>query len=464
MTRKVTKEAIKKIITKGLTGWEAGKLILQDSIDSYHGRDSLLTEGDITAIRSAPMEGGDVRDYNMFIALYRGFHVGHMLGQWTCVDACLEILLLERFLRDANKRRIVELFESFGPHVVTRKQYEDIAAAQREKKLEFEYILSYVSEERFFAIAPPEAREEIEDLCIDIESAKDFDSAVPEKYSGTYQKAVEEIRRLCSSGKLSAFYQKEDAKEAESLLVKWKEDQLPAQDTIKLLDMLYVNGQQLYDCDELPEWKDYMDRYHQYLCTDEDERFRHTYAILEDPSAAWIDKNGCYKGPSKPSGWITGSTELLLELVNADGKPKKSISKVGEELIDKLDTALLNVRLFLADKAILDAAVDVVGLDIPGNVGMLAGANTRLDAFIGIYNFRLEELHEEVKSSTSSVTRLEKALKMLPRIEPEKLKPSPESLKQLKADILKDAHGETWLRTNILSLEYEDGFSFRGVI
>jgi len=59
---------------------------------------------------------------------------------------------------------------------------------------------------------------------------------------------------------------------------------------------------------------------------------------------------------------------------------------------------------------------------------------------------------------------LGKALKLLPAIDPDKLKPSPESLKQLKADILKDAHGETWLRTKILSLEYEDGFSFRGVI
>ena len=45
-------------------------------------------------------------------------------------------------------------------------------------------------------------------------------------------------------------------------------------------------------------------------------------------------------------------------------------------------------------------------------------------------------------------------------IDPEKLKPSPESLKQLKGNILKDAQGEEWLRTKILSLKYDDGFSF----
>ena len=149
MTRTVTATAIKKIITKGLTGWEAGKLILQDFIYSYHGRDSVLTEADMAAIRNAPMKGGDIRDYNTFMGLCRGFYKGCMFGEWTCTDACLQITYFDRILQNVNKRRTVELFESFGPRVITRKQYEDIVAAQREKKLEFEYSLGYVIEERF---------------------------------------------------------------------------------------------------------------------------------------------------------------------------------------------------------------------------------------------------------------------------------------------------------------------------
>ncbi|TKJ36295.1 MAG: hypothetical protein CEE38_12845 [Planctomycetes bacterium B3_Pla] len=464
MARRLTKEAIRKLLTKGLTGWKAGKLILQDSIESYFRRDSFLTEGDIAAIRNTRMEGADVRDYNMFMALCRGFHVGHMLGEWTCSDACLEIILLERPLRDAHKRRTVELFESFGPRVVTRQQYDDIVAAQREKKLELEYNLAWVIEDRFYAIAPPEAREEIEELCIDIESAQDFASAIPKKYTDIYQQAVKEIRRLHISGKLPAVYQKEDAKEAEPLLAKWKRGQLSARDTMKLVDLLYVTGQQLYECDELPEWRDYMDSYNQYVSADEDERFGHTYAVLEDCSAAWTDEQGYYKGPGKPSEWITRSTERLLGLVNDDDKPKKSIAKVGAALVDRLETAMLNIRLFLATKAILDAAAEAVELDIPAKVGMLAGPNIRLGAFVAIYNFRLEELNEERKSSKSGGTRLEKALRMLPPIDPEKLGPSPESLKQLKDNVLKDAQGHDWLRTTVLSLEYEGGFSFRDVV
>jgi len=464
MTHTVTAKAIKRIITKGLTGWEAGKLDLQDMIDSYYGRDSVLTESDIAAIRNMPMAGADVRDYNMFMALCRGFHVGHMLGEWTCADACLQITYFEWLFRDAEKRRTVELFESCGPRVVTQTQYEDIVAAQREKKLEFEYSLGYVIEERFYAIAPPEAREEIDELCPDIESVEDFVSAVPEKYKDFCKQAIDEIRNLHTSGKLPAVCHKEDTKKAEPLLAKWKEDQLSAQDTMKLVDMLYVTGQQLYNYDELPEWKDYLERYHQYLFGDEDERFRHVYAVLEGYSGVWVDEQDCYKGPPKPSEWITRSTELNLGLINHNDRARKSIQSVGAELRDRLDTAEQNIRLFLTVKAILDAAADAVGLDIPDKGGMLANPYIRLGAFIALYNIRLEELREEQKPWESAETRLEKGLKLLPAIDPDKLSPGPDSLKKLKDEILKDAKGEEWLRTKVLSLEYEDGFNFKKLL
>ncbi len=460
MTRTVTPTALKRIITKGLTGWEAGKLVLQDLIDSYHRRDSVLTDADMETIRNMSMEGADVRDYNMFMALCRGFHMGYILGEWTCSDAGLEISYLDRLLQDTRKRRTVELFESSGPRVVTRKQYEDIVAAQKQKKLKFEYSLGYVIEERFYAMALPAARDEIEEICPDIESGDDFAATVPEKYKALFEQAVDEIRRLYVSGKLPAVFHKEDAKEAEPLLAKWKKDQLSAQEAMKLADMLYVSGQQLYDCEKLPEWRDYADTYHPYIFGDEDERFQHIYAVLEDYTGVWVDKKGYYKGPAKASEFIARDTEFFLGLITDDDKPKKSIESVGNVLRDRLDTAELNIRLFLATKAILDAAAEVVGLDIPGKGGMLAGPHMRIGAFIALYNIRLEYLREERQPWESAESRLEKALKMLPAIDPEKLKPSADSLKQLKVDILKDAQGEEWLRTKIRSLECADGFNF----
>jgi hypothetical protein len=50
-----------------------------------------------------------------------------------------------------------------------------------------------------------------------------------------------------------------------------------------------------------------------------------------------------------------------------------------------------------------------------------------LDAHISLYNIRLEELKEERRSWQSGETRLEKALKMLLAIDPDRLKPAAES-------------------------------------
>jgi hypothetical protein len=47
-------------------------------------------------------------------------------------------------------------------------------AAQREKELEFEYSLGHVIEKRFYVIAPPEAKKEIDEAGVDIESVADF--------------------------------------------------------------------------------------------------------------------------------------------------------------------------------------------------------------------------------------------------------------------------------------------------
>ncbi|OHB62119.1 MAG: hypothetical protein A2Y76_04685 [Planctomycetes bacterium RBG_13_60_9] len=462
MARTATTAAVKRILTKGLTGWEAGKLILQDMIDSHVGRDSVLTEADTAAIQQAPMEGADVRDYNMFMALCRGFHAGHMLGEWTCQDACLQITYLDRALQDAEKRRTVELFESFGPRVVTRRQHEEIAAAQREKKLAFEYGLGYVIEERFYAIAP-EAEKEIDEAGVDIESVADFVAAVPEAYADLCKQASDQIHRLHASGRLPAIYHEEDTKEVEPLLSRWKEEALSSQEAMKLLDMLYVTGRQLYECDELPEWKGFIDQYQRHWF-DDDERFRHAYAVLENCPEVWLDKNGHYKAPMRPTEWITRSTELFLGLVNHDNKTTKSVERVGAALRDRLDTAEQNIRLFLAIKAVLDAAADAVGLDVPGNEGVLAGPNTRLGAHIALYNLRLEDLKEEQKSWESGATRLEKALKMLPAIEVDGLKPSPDSLKQLKDKTLDDARGEEWLRTKVRSVECVDGINFKQLL
>ncbi|MBN1362845.1 MAG: hypothetical protein JW993_19765 [Sedimentisphaerales bacterium] len=422
MARTVTAAAVKKIMTKGLTGWQAGKLVLQDMVDSCLSRNSVLTEADMAAIQQTRMQGADVRDYNMFMALCRGFYRGQMLAQWACKDACLQIGSLDHALQDAEKRRMVELFESFGPRLVTRNQYEEIVAAQREGKLAFEYGLAYVIEERFYALAPPEARAAIEETAVDIESVADFVAAVPKAYKDLCEQAIDEIRRLYGDGKLPAVYDEKDAKEIKALSVRWKKNTLSADETMTVVDRLYVTGQTLYDCVELPEWRLFVDQYQQHWL-DDDGRFRHAYAVLDDCPAVWLDKKGRYKGPSRPSEWITRGTELFLGLIDHDDIPGKPIQQVAAELRDRLERAEQNIGVFLAVKAVLDTAADVLEMDVPVDAGVLAGANMGLHACITLYNLRLEELKEEQELRRADETRLDKALMLLPVIDVDRLNP-----------------------------------------
>lgn len=289
MTRKVTKEAIKGLLNKGLTGWERGRLVIQDFADRYFEKPSFLIDADLLEIKRGLSGDKNIRDYNDLMAMGRGIEKGLIVCCLTWPVACLDLCTLIEMLNVFEKKNIIDMLATCMPRVVTAKQYQDIVADQKEKKLKFEYCLGYVIEERFYAIASIGAREEIDEICPDIESAEDFISAIPEKYKDFYKQATDEIRRLYISGKLPAAFHKKDGKKAEPLTSKWKSNKLSAQDTIKLMDMLYITGQQLYNCEMLPEWKNYMDKYNKYIFGDEDERFNHSYAILADCPKCWTD-------------------------------------------------------------------------------------------------------------------------------------------------------------------------------
>lgn len=59
-----------------------------------------------------------------------------------------------------------------------------------------------------YATALQEAREEIKELCPDIESFEDFVSAGPEKYKDFEKQATDEVRCLYTNGKLPDVYHK----------------------------------------------------------------------------------------------------------------------------------------------------------------------------------------------------------------------------------------------------------------
>ena len=66
-----TKKDISKLLSKGLTGKEAGRLILEDNWLVDHMREGFLSPKDVSAIKAGLKTTQDIQDYNSYVETYR---------------------------------------------------------------------------------------------------------------------------------------------------------------------------------------------------------------------------------------------------------------------------------------------------------------------------------------------------------------------------------------------------------
>jgi len=148
-------------------------------------------------------------------------------------------------------RRVVRILRPGGP----RKQYEDITAAQRKRNWNSSTVRlrdrETVLRDRATRSRGESTSGRRHRVCCG------FVAAVPSSMP-TCASRPSTDSRLHTSGKLPAVYREEDAKQVEPLLERWRGNGLSSQEAVKLIDMLYVTGQTLYDCDELAEWKTFV--------------------------------------------------------------------------------------------------------------------------------------------------------------------------------------------------------------
>ena len=67
----VDKKTFKNLISKGLTGKEAGLLAFHDSWEVDHMRPELLSESDFEKLKAGLVERQDIASYNRMIDAYR---------------------------------------------------------------------------------------------------------------------------------------------------------------------------------------------------------------------------------------------------------------------------------------------------------------------------------------------------------------------------------------------------------
>ena len=71
----VRKLDIRRLLSKGLSGMELGRLVVRDLYDIDQGRKGVLSDRDIQDIKAALQTQGDIRDYNRVIDLYKAVYM-----------------------------------------------------------------------------------------------------------------------------------------------------------------------------------------------------------------------------------------------------------------------------------------------------------------------------------------------------------------------------------------------------
>jgi len=263
------KKTIKRLISKGLTGREAGLLTFHDNWEVDHGRPDLLSKSDFEKMRASLKDNQDISDYNRMVDAYRAVDYTLKAGLVICLEARENLNLATSIGEKYFMLNTVKMARIQQPVLMTEKEYQEKKAKQREEKLQEKLNLFQAANIRAAGIATEEqlqeADDDIEMLLINNEeigdrAAEDILKALPADLEFQGEKISEIMDRANERGKLST------------------------EDAADLFLEIELTGEQLYQTG-LPEFVDWIDKY-QY----------EQAAIIMNPSPELLDDKGYYTG------------------------------------------------------------------------------------------------------------------------------------------------------------------------
>ncbi len=373
------KADLKKILNKGLTGKEAGRLIFHDNWLTDTGRGGFLSEGDTASIKAGMRENKDIVEYNSFVRLYR-------YVDYTLKDARIVALEAESFLhfmcRTLGKYEDYEKYRAYQwvyPAIVTQKQYDDLSAKQRARKMKeasglWEIItqLSGVPVEYYATEGEPEPDFQNDERLI---------------------RAIKRIQELLKAKKLKPFK-----------LEKWEDFnythrlKLPAQPAKEVIDLLerLITGEYYFDEDDalfltvfknkdllkleetsgmVEEW---LDTYHPDFDQETGARpegmIQSSYvAIVQNPEPHNIDKRGY---------WI--ERDIWGKVI------RDSAEKDSSHLDIFLKATRERIKGFLGIQSVLEAISKVIEVDFLEDLNQWSD---EIRAIVNLYNVLVDSLH-----------------------------------------------------------------------
>jgi hypothetical protein len=424
-----TKTDIRKLVRGGLTGEEAGKLVLQDNWLVDRGQKGFLDKRDMASIKSSLKTSRDIEVYNSYIRLYE-------LVDYTLKDAKIYALEAQFYLMwiDKSLERLLKksaynwlLFTDI-PAIVTQKQYEELSQKQRELLLKAPVSLGEVLDSR--AEAYPEDKGD---------------------WPLEWKSAIHEIQKLIREGKLSPlrvkakqdyhdFMKREidyrDAKDTVEKLDAWLAGELSEEEVDSLIELTAFIGEELYETG-LPEWIEWIDTYKPNL--DEETAARpegmmqaQRVAIIQNPKPDEIDERGY---------WIEKDV--------FSSKEKPDIQEEREHIHDFLEAVKHRIKSFLAIQAVMDAISQIVGVDFSED---MRKQHEQIKLIVDIFNSDVDRLWTPANRWMEDLGL--GSFNEPYQIKLGRMKPTAKSLRYYQ-ERMAIALGDDWMREAVRSLEYE---------
>lgn len=418
----------KKLISKGLTGWEAGRLLLQEGLARRKGQQG-LTDSDVEAVKKGLKDNRDIKDFNGLLDV--GIAIDNIVLQahMNALETSRRVSVADDILMDwfDDGRTRINLF--YSPRIVTPKQYQELKAEHKKTSLHNSYPLDQVINWRAMELAPKEIKAKVK-------YPEDFEVESPDLYRQLYQQATEQIRKFVRSGTLEPnFFEgdftKKEKKAIQALEAKVRKQALTEEEWAVLLqEKTFFTGEQLYRSG-LPEWPRWIGGDDDFYDEEMDDYYQ--VAVIQAPNPNRVDERGYYKADP---------LSLLPRLITENYK-----GTAGEMLQTILGTVKTGIRHFLSLQAVIEEVSEVLGVGFVEDVHQW---RNELSNAIDRFNVHLEAVKDQkhLPLLLSSST-----LKVDPRqvepIEISKLRPEPKTLKGSRENIATVGFGimgEGWWR------------------
>ncbi len=418
-----TKQGLERLLKKGtLTGREAARLILQDSVEVDHGREGFLSAKEIRQITNSlsPAEG---REYNRWIDVYRTLAYFIKDGEIIAWSVAYKLEQANLFIHQYVLDRRAKVIKQYMPRIVTEKQYQDLKERQQKSILESYRCLDQVFSDRAYDMAPEEIQARYRGDNNLIAFVKDY----PE----LYQEAERQIMELVEAGRLTLveLEHKASDKDRPSFIEPVYTEAKTSEEEERRYLQTYISTKELYEAG-FPEVVEWVEVFKPGLL-EEDEA--DSYAVIQPESHFYtVDEQGYYKDPDWLSrlSWLQEIDEGFKE---EDGKGLEDFLKQTHA------SAKSHIQRFLAGKSVVDTVSEILGVnfgeDLEARYEHLIACIESYNAFLGMASpVRTPDLYKGPQIK-------------LHRIHLERLKPSARELKTLREQLASSLGEEWWLET-----------------